>query len=182
MNGPKKFMIAIFSSMFVLFLIWGVIFYSQHVEIFRQPPGVQNVLLREWHLDLRATFGHFQTIFKQNIGDELLKTLKSFKTTTERFNNSGFNVVNNIISAFNGGRYASYSGGFSQILTAINGLINPIYGLVNSVVVLAYISIIGMQLLGVVVNVLWGFYEFIFNPVFIHVESQGTLQFISMFI
>lgn len=177
LSGPKKFMIGIFSGIFVLFLIWGVIFYSQHSEIFRLPPGAQNVLLREYHLDLRATFGHFQTIFKQNIGDELLKTLKSFKSTTEKFNNSGFNVINNIVMMFNGGKYASYSGGFSQILTALNGLINPIYGIVNSVVVLAYISIIGIQLLGVIVNVLWGFYEFIFNPVFIYtpIESLNML-------
>ena len=173
MNGIQKFLVSVFSSIIVIFLIWGIIFYTQHTELWSYPFETQMFYIKRYHLDLQATFNKFQYIFNGNIGSDFLKTLQSFKTSLTKFNNSGFGAVNNVMAMFNNGRYPSFSGGFQSILTAINALINPLYGMVNSVMVIGYLTVIGVQLFGVCFNVIWGFYEFIFNPVFIYVPMDS---------
>lgn len=175
MSGGKKFLTLVFSSIFILFVIWGIVFMVDHMEIYRMPINAQITYLRRYHLDLKATIGHFQQAFSGNIGRDLMNTLGSFRTTLQKFNNNQFNTVTTIISAFNNGHYPSFSGGFNSILAGLNALINPLYGIVQSTMVIAYLAIILVQLFGVIFNVVWGFYEFIFNPIFIEIPITETI-------
>lgn len=75
-------------------------------------------------------------------------------------------MLGNLLNAVSNNGY-SFSGGLTFLLGAVQALFNPIYAILNTVLVLGYTSVIVLELVMLFVNVIMAIYEFIFAPVFV---------------
>lgn len=154
----KKLFIAFIMSFMFIFVVWTVIAYVNY--------GLDMV---NYHLDLVTTFKKINLFFGNDelSGLSFFATLRSFRENLSTLTQSS--LVAKILTNFGGDSFLQSSNAFLGLLSVLEGLIDPIISIAQSVMIGGYLIVLLTQLFGYFVNFSMGLYEFLFNPVFIHI-------------
>lgn len=141
-----------------IFVVWTIIAYINYGSD-----------MSNYHLNLYATFTKINLYFDDTnlSGFTLIDTIRNFRKTLKDVTNSS--ITGRLINIFTNNSLVNTSTGFLVVINAVEMLINPVFAIGQFAVITCYLLVGSIQIVYYVVNFLMGIYEFIFNPVFIHI-------------
>lgn len=175
----KYLLIAMLSSMGLLFVIWFGLLVAEHPNDFYN-----------YHLDLNATFERFISYFDDLQLSVFGKTV-NFKGGANNFLSSGISwgstMIQKATSAVNKGEqffstYLNKNPSFDvmMMITGLSLIYYAIFGVIKMLLLLAYILLIGGNVISMCVSFLMAFANAISMPVFVYGGASPSLT--SLFI